>query len=381
MRWLRRVLVVLGLAGAIAALVRLRGSDGTPPRDGGWRELERSRTAVRVAVLGVGAVGARAARQLASTDDVTAVLVADPHPGRADAVAASLGPVSAAVEPTVDAVLEEGCDAVVLAGPGGTHAAVARAILGSGIHVVSTSDAMTDVAALLDLDHEATERHRVVVSGAGFSPGLSCVLARHLVGMFDEPLEVHVARTGHGGPECARQRVRALARRAVEWRDGRWVESRPGSGRVLTWFPDPMGALDCYRAALPDPLLLVRTVPGLERVTTSIASGPIDRLAARFRVRPSLRPPPADGGLGALRVEVRGRRGAGRDVQVYGAIDRSAVAAGTVAAVAAVWAAAGRFERCGAGGLGELAEPVGMLTELARRGVKAAVFVGTSAWA
>jgi hypothetical protein len=39
MRLFRRVLVVLGLAGLIAALLRLRGTGGTPPEDGGWREL------------------------------------------------------------------------------------------------------------------------------------------------------------------------------------------------------------------------------------------------------------------------------------------------------------------------------------------------------
>lgn len=36
---IRRALVALGIAGLIAAVLRLRGSGGTPPRDGGWREL------------------------------------------------------------------------------------------------------------------------------------------------------------------------------------------------------------------------------------------------------------------------------------------------------------------------------------------------------
>jgi hypothetical protein len=54
------------------------------------------------------------------------------------------------------------------------------------------------------------------------------------------------------------------------------------------------------------------------------------------------------------------------------------MAAGTVAAVAAVWTADGRFTRSGAGGLAELLdEPLPFLRELARRGVQAAVFEGT----
>ena len=39
MRMLRRALVALGIAAAIAAVLRLRGSGGTPPQAGGWREL------------------------------------------------------------------------------------------------------------------------------------------------------------------------------------------------------------------------------------------------------------------------------------------------------------------------------------------------------
>ena len=36
---LRRALVALGLAALVAAVLRVRGTGGTPPQDGGWREL------------------------------------------------------------------------------------------------------------------------------------------------------------------------------------------------------------------------------------------------------------------------------------------------------------------------------------------------------
>lgn len=35
----RRALIALGLAGLVAAVLRLRGSGGVPPKNGGWREL------------------------------------------------------------------------------------------------------------------------------------------------------------------------------------------------------------------------------------------------------------------------------------------------------------------------------------------------------
>jgi hypothetical protein len=36
---LRRALTAVGIAGAIAAILRVRGSGGVPPQSGGWREL------------------------------------------------------------------------------------------------------------------------------------------------------------------------------------------------------------------------------------------------------------------------------------------------------------------------------------------------------
>jgi hypothetical protein len=36
---LRRALVALGIAGLVAAVLRLRGTGGIPPQQGGWREL------------------------------------------------------------------------------------------------------------------------------------------------------------------------------------------------------------------------------------------------------------------------------------------------------------------------------------------------------
>jgi hypothetical protein len=39
MKMFRRALVAIGLAGILAAVLRLRGTGGVPPQDGGWREL------------------------------------------------------------------------------------------------------------------------------------------------------------------------------------------------------------------------------------------------------------------------------------------------------------------------------------------------------
>lgn len=39
-RAFRRVLLVVGIAGLIGGLAKLRGKGGVPPTSGGWRQLE-----------------------------------------------------------------------------------------------------------------------------------------------------------------------------------------------------------------------------------------------------------------------------------------------------------------------------------------------------
>jgi hypothetical protein len=189
-----------------------------------------------------------------------------------------------------------------------------------------------------------------------------------------------VAKHGTGGPACARQHHLSLGGWALQWYDGAWVERPAGSGRELCWFPDPVGGLDCYRAALPDSVLLLPAFAGagVSRITARMSATRRDRLTSRI---PMLRKPHAEGMIGAVRVEVRGRRGPATDVRVLGAIDRPAVAAGAVAAVAVGWAVDGRLGNGGggAGGLASLVpEPAAFLRELADRGVRAAVFEGAA---
>jgi hypothetical protein len=304
---------------------------------------------------------------------VAEVLLCDAETDRARVAAAALGPSATAVGSPAEA---QRPDVAVLAVPSGGHGELAQSLVSAGVSVVSVSDDLRDVRDLLELDPEARERGIAVVVGAGFSPGLSCVLARHAAAGFDQVEEIHVARVGTGGPACARQHHRALGGVAIDWRDGGWVRRRAGSGRELSWFPDPLGGADCYRAAVPDALLLVPAFPGVDRVTARVGANRRDRLTARL---PMLRRPHPEGGPGAVRVEVRGRRAEGRAVYVLGAIDRPALAAGTVAALSASWLAQHRLRRAGAGGLAELIEPIPFLAELARRGVKAAVFEGDRA--
>lgn len=330
-------------------------------------------------VVGVGATGARAARQLASAADVDTVVLAGSGE-RPRVLAGALG--AKAVVTSTPLLFDHQPDAVVLAGPVGSHVAVARDAVRRGIHVVSTSDGDADVTALRALGSQAVSRGVTVVAGAAFSPGLSCVLAAHTAGWMDEVEEIHVARFGTGGPACARQHHSALSSFTHDWRDGEMVRRPGGSGRELCAFPDPVGSVDCYRAEAPETSLLHAAFPSASRITARQAANRRQRLTAWL---PMLRRPHPEGRIGAIRVEVRGRRGGTAVTEVTGVIDRPAVAAGAVAGLAARWATTGRFAP-GADGLAGLlrAEHAGhratvdFLDGLSDLGVRAAVFEGSA---
>jgi hypothetical protein len=325
-----------------------------------------------VLVAGVGAVGIRAARQLASTESVSEVLLYDRDRALVSAARDSIGESRAQVVPSSDPDRVD-AEVVVLAGPSGSHAALASRWVERGRHVVSTSDSLDDILVLTGLDNRA-QRHDVSVAvAAGMAPGLSCLLAAHAAATLDVVEEVYVAKLGTAGPACARQHHAALGASSLDWRDGEWVERRGASGRELCWFPDPIGGADCYPAAMGDAWLLQPVFPDAIRVAARMAATRRDRITSRL---PMLRKPHPEGALGGVRVELRGSVGPRREVRILGAIDRPGVASGAVAAVTAVALGEGRALRTGAAGIGELLEPLAALQALARRGVKAATFIG-----
>ena len=221
---------------------------------------------------------------------------------------------------------------VVVLAHGGPHAALASTFIAEGVSVISVSDNLSDVLSILDLQERAVAKGVVVVAGAGCSPGLSGLLVSHVSRAFESIDEVHTAVHGTGGPMCARQHHDSLAGLSIGWHDGEWLQRPAGSGRELCWFPDPVGAKDCYRYATPEPVLLQRINPALARITSRVSATRRDRLTARL---PMITPPHAEGGLGGVRVEVRGVRNGHRHVEIVGVAERVATVAGAVAASSA----------------------------------------------
>jgi saccharopine dehydrogenase-like NADP-dependent oxidoreductase len=198
--------------------------------------------------------------------------------------------------------------------------------------LITTSDDPDATRWLLANRSWWEQRGQTLIVGAAMAPGLSTLLAGRLISRFDEPLEVHVARFGTGGPSCAVHHHRAFRSWSPEWRDGEWVDRAGGSGRELVWFPDPIGGADCYRGGFADPIVMHDAFPAVRRISSRVAATRRDRMTSPL---PMLRSPHPEGLVGALRVEVRGRRDGAYVVEAVAATGRPALATAAVAVAAA----------------------------------------------
>jgi saccharopine dehydrogenase-like NADP-dependent oxidoreductase len=338
---------------------------------------------MRVAIVGCGTVGRRAAEQLCRMQAVEVLTLVDSDANQAESVRRAVSMTSGVQVEVADDVLhlEPGSSpiAVLVATPA-PHGPLAMQLSQRGIAVISTSDDLDDVRAMLSMNADPSLVGRIVV-GVGFAPGLTDVLAKHGAASFDQVREVHTAKFGTAGPACARQHHFALAHESFDFRDGAWLQRPGGSGRELAWFPGQIGGADCYRAALPDAVLLQRLFPEATRLSARMAATRRDRLTARL---PMLRRPHAEAQLGAVRVEVRGSiDGEERTLVLAGSARPSAIT-GAVAAIATRMVIADLTARSGADGnrailsLGEYADPVPFLAELLEAGFRCERFEGTT---
>jgi hypothetical protein len=323
-----------------------------------------------IGIFGAGVVGSRVAESL-SVESQTLIAVYDSSQIVAQRLARRLSETNALIKATSRSELHR-AKVVVLAGPL-PHTPVAKEFLGKGVSVVSTSDDIADCLNLLSLSDLATENKATLIIGAASSPGMSGLLVRNLSKAFDSIDEVHIALHGTGGPACARQHHRALSGQSIGWHDGEWLRRPAGSGRELCWFPEPVGAYDCYRGELPDPLLIKRAFPELVRVTARVSATRRDRVFARL---PMLIPPRAEGGMGGLRVEVRGTKNGERVVDVVGVAERVGQVAGVVSGCVAQSISVGEISQPGAFVLGESSLPnEALLSRVMASGVQAHSFV------
>ncbi len=222
-----------------------------------------------ISLGGAGAMGRYAVRDIASKDTVEKLTIADYNLAEAQNVAQGLGEKCDAVQ--IDAnnhsqMVEsiKGYDiALGSIGPFYKYEAkVVKACIDAGVNYVSICDDYDACAAALELDAEAKAAGLTMISGCGWTPGVTNVLARRGSAEFDDLMEVAVAWGAHAGDTEGKavtlHTIHILTGVVPSFWDGRTVWVAAGSGQERLRFPDPVGEIYVYHVGHPEPVTIPR---------------------------------------------------------------------------------------------------------------------------
>lgn len=359
---------------------------------------------MKVMVLGgAGDMGSRAVRDLAQQPEVKTLIIGDYNEAKAKALAGSLGPHVRAVQvdandPRSLAAAMELCDVVASAvGPFYKfEVKCARAAIEAGRHYLSLCDDYDAAQGVLGLHDQALQRNVTVLTGMGWTPGLSNILARKGADQLDSVDEIHVHWGGSSsdseGFAVILHTLHIFTGLVPTYRDGELVAVQAGTGRERTRFPAPVGEVDVYHLGHPEPVTLPRSFRGVRRVTLKggLTEGFLVSLAKmlsqfrmtdtptkRHRIAALIKPLlPTLGKIGkpvnpcsAIRVEVRGIRGGQPARVVYSAADHMNNLTGLPLAIGAVMIGRGDITARGVVAPEDCVPTEVFLRELVRRNI------------
>jgi len=256
---------------------------------------------MKIIVLGgAGDMASRAVRELATEPGVALVTVADRNLEAAARLAAELGEpvVAKSVDADDPGALVEairGHD-VAASGIGPFYryeARVAQAAIEAGVPYVSLCDDYDAAEAVLALDGAAKAAGVTVLTGLGWTPGLSNVLARKGAEKFDLVDEINVAWASSAsdseGYAVILHTLHIFTGRVPSFQKGRSVSVPAGTGKEVILFPPPVGRVNCYHLGHPEPVTLPRFLEGMRTVTLKggLSEQPLNDLAiwlARLRL-------------------------------------------------------------------------------------------------
>ena len=323
-----------------------------------------------IGILGLGAVGSQLLQRLNTSIPHLPLFVSGPDRKKVSPLMTRKNSINFCTNN--EKLEDQNIRLLVISSSSGHHLQTAQRAIKNGISVISTSNKVSDVIGLLKLEDLANENGAMIVAGAAFAPGLTCALVDFASKELDSVDEIHIAKDGTGGPACAKQHHRAMKRPSIEWCDGQWVRRPGGSGRELVWFPEPIAGADCYRAALPDPILLHQLFPSASRITARVSASRQDRFTSWL---PMLTPPHRDGGVGAVRVEIRGRLENHRVTKVIGAVSSPSTASAIVTEVLCEMFVKEELNNQ-VGGVASVCDSTVFLQQIKKKGIRVVEFDG-----
>lgn len=352
-----------------------------------------------VVLGGAGDMGSHIVRDLIEHSDAR-VIIADYQVAKARALARSFGKraqgifVDAGNRDSLLLALRNADVAVGAVGPFYRFAPkMAWASLESHVDYVDICDDHGPIETLFEFDAVARKQGVTLITGLGWTPGLSNVLARHGANQLDQADEIRIAWVGGAadphGLAVIEHVLYAVSGRVPTYRDGRWVKVPALSEPEIVEFPEPLGDIEVFHVGHPEPMTIPRTIPAwtvslkgaltpkwnnrlaamLVRLGLTSSQSRIDFMS---RLISRLERVIGAGGvaLSGLRVDVSGTRSGEQVTLTYSIADRMAQLAGIPAAIGALMLARGEIEEPGVFAPEAIIDPVPFLDALAERGIE-----------
>lgn len=355
---------------------------------------------MRIVVLGgCGDMGSHVVQDLLQTSDAE-VVIADYRVKVAEEMASRFGERARAAfvdanDPASLRKVLEGADAAVgCIGPFYKFALpMARAALEAKVNYVDICDDYGPVEEILAMDEDARRAGITIITGLGWTPGITNVLARYASQQLDEVDEINMAWTGSAsdskGLAVIMHVFYASTGEVPTWFDGRLIRVKAATGRETVEFPPPLGKVRVFHCGHPEPITIPRyikaktvslkgaLVPDWNNKILEVFSalGLINtptRMERMARLIHSIEGIFRVGGVACsgARVTVKGRKDGQPKTISYAVADRMGRLTGIPASIGAQWLAQGLIPHKGAFAPEGCIEPEPFLEELAKRGIK-----------
>ena len=213
----------------------------------------------RFVVLGVGAMGSVAVKDLASSPHVRQVTIADLDERRVREFARKLGKKNVVArfadvdDPKGLVKLLRGHDAVINCTPYAKNVPVMEAALEAGVHYLDLGGLYHETRRQLKLHADYKRAELLAVLGMGGSPGITNVMSRQAVEHLDrvEEIKIRVASVLAGEtvnplaiPYSLATILDEFTKSPVVFTKGKLQEIEPLSGQQMIIFPEPVGAVE-----------------------------------------------------------------------------------------------------------------------------------------
>ncbi len=232
-----------------------------------------------VVLGGAGDMGSEAVRDLIKFTDVEQITIADLNTAAAERLAAEIGDKRITVR-KVDATSHEDLVGVirghdVAAGALGPfyrfERPIVEAAIEAGVDYVSICDDHDAAEAALQLDQAAAEKGRRILTGLGWTPGVTNMFARK---GYDELKDVEAINVYWAGSSADSEGLAVILHTihiftgsVVSFQNGGFVEIKAGTGKEVVDFPLPMGKITTFHLGHPEPVTLPRYLKGVREVT------------------------------------------------------------------------------------------------------------------